>query len=229
MAGSRQGRPSRNFPKIGFARFAGRLRASSTRRTDRRVKGIRVPVLRRSTNTSTPPSSGLRGPSRGIFNPPVRARHGHRSQEAMIEIDGSMHSGSGTVLRYAVALAALQGVPCVRRIHPHSRPPMTDHRYREITQSDRGMSERERDNRPGSHIGRRLRESLERASDVVVIERDQTMSARPFAAAWVDYPGVPRGPAAQERVAAQIPGPGPGRCPARRRGATRPAGSATAS
>ena len=29
----------------------------------------------------------------------------------MIEIDGSMHSGSGTVLRCAVALAALQGVP----------------------------------------------------------------------------------------------------------------------
>jgi RNA 3'-terminal phosphate cyclase len=31
--------------------------------------------------------------------------------EAMIEIDGSMQSGSGTVLRCAVALAALQGVP----------------------------------------------------------------------------------------------------------------------
>jgi len=30
----------------------------------------------------------------------------------MIEIDGSMHSGSGTVLRCAAALAALQGVPC---------------------------------------------------------------------------------------------------------------------
>lgn len=29
----------------------------------------------------------------------------------MIEIDGSMHSGSGTVLRYAVALAALRGEP----------------------------------------------------------------------------------------------------------------------
>jgi RNA 3'-terminal phosphate cyclase len=29
----------------------------------------------------------------------------------MIEIDGSTHSGSGTVLRYAVALAALMGVP----------------------------------------------------------------------------------------------------------------------
>jgi uncharacterized protein len=40
---------------------------------------------------------------------------------------------------------------------------------------------------PGSHIGRRLRESLERASDVVVIEQDQTMPSRPFAAAWVDY------------------------------------------
>jgi hypothetical protein len=32
---------------------------------------------------------------------------------AMIEIDGSMQSGSGTVLRCAVALAALQGVPCL--------------------------------------------------------------------------------------------------------------------
>jgi hypothetical protein len=31
---------------------------------------------------------------------------------AMIEIDGSMQSGSGTVLRYAFALAALQGEPC---------------------------------------------------------------------------------------------------------------------
>jgi RNA 3'-terminal phosphate cyclase len=29
----------------------------------------------------------------------------------MIEIDGSLQSGSGTVLRFAVALAALQGVP----------------------------------------------------------------------------------------------------------------------
>src|SRR5512137_125560 len=48
------------------------------------------------------------------------------------------------------------------------------------------MSERERDNRPGGHIGRRLRESLERASDVVVIEHDQAMPARPFAAAWVE-------------------------------------------
>ena len=49
------------------------------------------------------------------------------------------------------------------------------------------MSERERDNRPGGHIGRRLRESLERTSDVVVVEREQTVPARPFAAAWVDY------------------------------------------
>jgi uncharacterized protein YprB with RNaseH-like and TPR domain len=64
---------------------------------------------------------------------------------------------------------------------------MTGHRYREITQSDPGMSERERDNKPGGHIGRRLRESLERASEVVVIEHEQTMPARPFAASWVDY------------------------------------------
>jgi len=49
------------------------------------------------------------------------------------------------------------------------------------------MSERNRDHRPGSHIGRRLRESLERASDVVVVEREQTAPARPFAAAWIDY------------------------------------------
>jgi Leu/Phe-tRNA-protein transferase len=42
MAGSRQGRPSRNFPKIGFARFAGRLRASSTRPIDRRVKNAHL-------------------------------------------------------------------------------------------------------------------------------------------------------------------------------------------
>src|SRR5512135_1454626 len=49
------------------------------------------------------------------------------------------------------------------------------------------MSERNRDHRSGGHIGRRLRESLERASDVVVVERDQTAPARPFAAAWVDY------------------------------------------
>jgi len=31
--------------------------------------------------------------------------------EAMIEIDGSMQSGSGTVLHCAVALVVLQGVP----------------------------------------------------------------------------------------------------------------------
>jgi RNA 3'-terminal phosphate cyclase len=30
----------------------------------------------------------------------------------MIEIDDSMHSGNGTVLRYSTALAALQGAPC---------------------------------------------------------------------------------------------------------------------
>lgn len=29
----------------------------------------------------------------------------------MIEVDGSAHSGSGTLLRYAVALAALLGEP----------------------------------------------------------------------------------------------------------------------
>ncbi len=35
----------------------------------------------------------------------------------MIEIDGSAHSGSGTILRYAAALATLAGEPlCVRRI-----------------------------------------------------------------------------------------------------------------
>jgi uncharacterized protein YprB with RNaseH-like and TPR domain len=49
------------------------------------------------------------------------------------------------------------------------------------------MNERNKKHTPGSHIGRRLRESLERASDVVVIEQDQTMPTRPFAAAWVDY------------------------------------------
>jgi RNA 3'-terminal phosphate cyclase (ATP) len=46
----------------------------------------------------------------------------------MIEIDGSMHSGSGTVLRYAVALAALRGEPLrirhirARRAKPGLRP-----------------------------------------------------------------------------------------------------------
>jgi len=46
----------------------------------------------------------------------------------MIEIDGSMHSGSGTVLRYAVALAALVGEPLrighirARREKPGLRP-----------------------------------------------------------------------------------------------------------
>jgi uncharacterized protein YprB with RNaseH-like and TPR domain len=49
------------------------------------------------------------------------------------------------------------------------------------------MSERNNKHTPGSYIGRRLRESLERASDVVVIEQDQTMTSQPFAAAWVDY------------------------------------------
>jgi uncharacterized protein YprB with RNaseH-like and TPR domain len=49
------------------------------------------------------------------------------------------------------------------------------------------MNERDKKRTPVSHIGRRLRESLERASDVVVIEQDQTMHSRPLAAAWVDY------------------------------------------
>jgi len=46
----------------------------------------------------------------------------------MIEIDGSMHSGSGTVFRYAVALAALLGEPLrirnirARRAKPGLRP-----------------------------------------------------------------------------------------------------------
>ncbi|HET6491049.1 MAG TPA: RNA 3'-terminal phosphate cyclase [Syntrophales bacterium] len=46
----------------------------------------------------------------------------------MIEIDGSMHSGSGTVFRYAVALAALRGEPLrirhirARRAKPGLRP-----------------------------------------------------------------------------------------------------------
>lgn len=46
----------------------------------------------------------------------------------MIEIDGSMHSGSGTVLRYAVALAALRAEPLrirnirARRAKPGLRP-----------------------------------------------------------------------------------------------------------
>ena len=34
----------------------------------------------------------------------------------MIEVDGSLHSGSGTLLRYAVALATLKGEP-LRMIH----------------------------------------------------------------------------------------------------------------
>jgi len=37
----------------------------------------------------------------------------------------------------------------------------------------------------GGHIGRRLRESLERASDVVVVEREPVVAERPFGAAWV--------------------------------------------
>ncbi len=49
------------------------------------------------------------------------------------------------------------------------------------------MNERNKKQGPGGHIGRRLRESLERASDVVIVEREETVPARPFAAAWVDY------------------------------------------
>jgi len=42
----------------------------------------------------------------------------------MIEIDGSMHSGSGTVFRYAVALAALLGEPlCIRHIRARREKP----------------------------------------------------------------------------------------------------------
>ena len=49
----------------------------------------------------------------GIFDPPGTGPvTGPCRMEAMIEIDGSMHSGNSTVLRYAIALAALQGVPC---------------------------------------------------------------------------------------------------------------------
>jgi uncharacterized protein YprB with RNaseH-like and TPR domain len=48
------------------------------------------------------------------------------------------------------------------------------------------MNERNKKQTPGSHIGRRLRESLERASAVVVVEHEQA-SAAPFAASWVDY------------------------------------------
>jgi hypothetical protein len=48
----------------------------------------------------------------GIFNPPDTGPvTGPCRMEAMIEIDGSMQSGSGTVLRCAVALVVLQGVP----------------------------------------------------------------------------------------------------------------------
>jgi RNA 3'-terminal phosphate cyclase (ATP) len=44
--------------------------------------------------------------------------------EAMIEIDGSMHSGSGTVFRYAVALAAILGQPlCIRHIRARRAQP----------------------------------------------------------------------------------------------------------
>ncbi len=50
------------------------------------------------------------------------------------------------------------------------------------------MNERNKKQTPGGHIGRRLRESLERAGDVVVVELEQVHApARPFAAAYVDY------------------------------------------
>lgn len=48
------------------------------------------------------------------------------------------------------------------------------------------MNHDNRDKRPGRHIGQRLRESLERASEVVVTEREPATAARPFGAAWVD-------------------------------------------
>jgi uncharacterized protein YprB with RNaseH-like and TPR domain len=50
------------------------------------------------------------------------------------------------------------------------------------------MNERNKKQTPGGHIGRRLRESLERAGNVVVVELEQVHApARPFAAAYVDY------------------------------------------
>ena len=65
----------------------------------------------------------------GIFDPPGTGPvTGPCGLEAMIEIDGSMHSGSGTVLRYAVALAALRAEPLrirnirARRAKPGLRP-----------------------------------------------------------------------------------------------------------
>ena len=48
------------------------------------------------------------------------------------------------------------------------------------------MNNRKEEHRTGSHIGRRLRESLERAGAVVVAEREPAAAARPFGAAWVD-------------------------------------------
>ncbi len=65
----------------------------------------------------------------GIFDPPGTGPvTGPCGLEAMIEIDGSMHSGSGTVLRYAVALAVLRAEPLrirnirARRAAPGLRP-----------------------------------------------------------------------------------------------------------
>ncbi len=65
----------------------------------------------------------------GIIDPPGTGPvTGPCGLEAMIEIDGSMHSGSGTVLRYAVALAALRAEPLrirnirARRAKPGLRP-----------------------------------------------------------------------------------------------------------
>ncbi len=49
------------------------------------------------------------------------------------------------------------------------------------------MNERNKKQTPGGHIGRRLRESLERASAVVVVEHEQASRCSPFAASWVDY------------------------------------------
>ena len=48
------------------------------------------------------------------------------------------------------------------------------------------MDQTDRNRRIGSHIGRRLRESLERAGDIVVAEREPVTASRPFGAAWVE-------------------------------------------
>ena len=63
-----------NFPKIGFARFAERLRASSTRRIDRRVKNAHMRRFQRTLSVNVrqvrlpPQDSGAL--HLGIFDPP---------------------------------------------------------------------------------------------------------------------------------------------------------------